>query len=162
MAGIVEKIFITGQGGADMRPVDQVEAVANQGLAGDRYKERTGYWTNVDECQVTLIDAQDLEEIERTTGVKVADGQHRRNIVTRGVDLDSLAGRAFQVGEAVLGFDRPRPPCGYIAGLTEPGMTKALMGRGGICAWVVRGGMVKPGDSVEILDEQQVAALTRG
>ena len=46
---------------------------------------------------------------------------------------------------------RPRPPCGYIQGLTERGMTKALGGnRGGICATVVTSGVIKLNDVIQI------------
>lgn len=147
--GTVERIFVAEQGGQPMRPVDEARAVAGRGLEGDRYATRRGYWTDVDECQVTLIAAEDLDAI---TGVAVAGGQHRRNIVTRGVDLRGLAGRAFRVGEATLAYDRPRPPCRYIEGLTEPGMTRALAARrGGICARVVESGVIRPGDRIELL-----------
>ena len=53
--GTVERVFVAGGGGQPMRPVDEVQAVAGRGLDGDRYATRRGYWTDVDECQVTLI-----------------------------------------------------------------------------------------------------------
>jgi MOSC domain-containing protein YiiM len=68
------------------------------------------------------------------------------------VELRSLAGRTFRIGGATFTYDRPRPPCRYIEGLTEPGMTRALAARrGGICARVVESGIVRPGDEVEVL-----------
>ena len=60
MNGKVEAIYIAPQGGVPMQKVKAVEAAANAGLCGDRYKERTGYWTGVDECQVTLIEGENL------------------------------------------------------------------------------------------------------
>ena len=151
MGGIVERIFITPQGGAGMQAVQQVEAVAGCGLRGDRYCQRSGYWTGVDECEVTLIEAEDLDEIRETTGIHVENGEHRRNLVTRNIRLESLAGRRFQIGEAVLEFDRPRPPCGYIQSLTEPGMTRALFGRGGICGRVIQSGTIRATDPIVVL-----------
>lgn len=151
MHGVVERIYVAPEGGADMQAVERVEAVARRGLRGDRYSERTGYWTRVDECEVTLIEAEDLEEIERTTGLHVGNGEHRRNLIVRGVRLARLAGRRFRVGEAVLEYDRPRPPCGYIQSITEPGMTRALLGRGGICARVVESGWIRAEDAIVIL-----------
>ncbi len=151
---IVEKIFTTPEGGAPMRSVGEATAVADRGLEGDRYLKRAGYWTGIDECdecQVTLIEAEHLDEIERETSVKVRDGEHRRNIVTCNLDLMGLAGRRFKIGAATLVFDRPRPPCAYIASITERLMTKALWNRGGICARVVEGGTIKPGDRITVL-----------
>jgi MOSC domain-containing protein YiiM len=150
--GTVERVFVAGAGGEAMQPVDEVLAVAGQGLEGDRYATRRGYWTDVDECEVTLIRGEDLDAITASSGVAVQDGQHRRNIVTRGVDLRALAGRTFRIGGATFAYDRPRPPCRYIEGLTEVGMTRALAARrGGICARVVETGVVRPGDEVETL-----------
>ena len=158
----VEAIFITARGGQPMTRVAQVEAIESRGLAGDRYLQRTGYWTGVDECQVTLIAAEALEEIGAKTGVSVGEGQHRRNIVTRGVDLHALGRKKFRVGEALLAFDRPRPPCRYIQSVSERGMTKALgRTRGGICARVIEGGMIREGDAIEVLSEESEILLSR-
>lgn len=148
MHGTVEQIFIAPAGGAAMQAVNEVEALAGCGLRGDRYCTRSGYWTGVDECQLTLIEGEGLDEITRTTGLRVTNGEHRRNVVTRRIRLDELAGRRFRVGTARFEYDRPRPPCGYIQSLTELGMTRALYGRGGICARVIESGVVGVGDQI--------------
>ena len=149
---VVEDIFVAPVGGSRMQRVETVEAVEGKGLDGDRYAERTGYWTGVDECQVTLIEAEGLEEITEKTSVDVSQGEHRRNIVTRGVEIHALAGKRFKVGEAILEYDRPRPPCRYIQSVSERGMTKALgRGRGGVCARVIRSGTIRVGDVIEIV-----------
>ncbi|MCZ6767983.1 MAG: MOSC domain-containing protein [Acidobacteria bacterium] len=151
MQGKVERIYVAPQGGVEMQKVSQVEALDGCGLEGDRYCSRTGYWTDVDECQVTLIAAEDLEDIQRITGVRVDNGEHRRNLITRGIELESLSGKRFQVGQAILEFDRPRPPCSYIQSITQPGMTRALAGHSGICARVVQSGLIQEEDSIEVL-----------
>lgn len=157
--GVVEAIFVTPTGGQPMERVESVEAVAGVGLAGDRYAERTGYWTGVDECQVTLIDAVDLDEITANTDVDVGAGQHRRNIVVRGLDLRSLAGSTFTIGAATLDYERPRPPCRYIQSITQPGMTRALAARrGGVCVRVVASGTLRVGDRLEVLDRSRAKA----
>jgi len=151
MQGKVERIYVAPQGGVEMQKVSQVEALAGCGSEGDRYCSRTGYWTDVDECQVTLIAAEDLEDIQRITGVRVDNGEHRRNLITRGIELESLSGKRFQVGQAILEFDRPRPPCSYIESISQPGMTRALAGHSGICARVVQSGLIQEEDSIEVL-----------
>ncbi len=151
MSGAVVKIFIAPVGGVTMNRVEEIQAVAGRGLHGDRYSDRSGYWTGVDECQVTLIESECLDEIHAKTGVTIEGGEHRRNIVTRGIELESLLGKRFQVGTAIFEYDRPRPPCGYIESLTEPGMTRALVGRGGICARVVGSGTIRASDPIVVL-----------
>jgi MOSC domain-containing protein YiiM len=151
VTGLVEEIYTTGEGSSAMKRVEEVRAVAG-GLAGDRYKEGTGYWTRYgDVCEVTLIEGEDLDEIENE-GFTIKNGEHRRNIVTRGVRLHELNGSRFRVGEVVFEYDRPRPPCRHVQDLTEPGMTRALRRRrGGICARVIEGGLIRARDEIVAL-----------
>ena len=67
MTGTVEAVFIAGKGGDPMQQLEELEAVVDRGLRGDRYMERTGYWTDVDECQVTLIQGETLDRISEVT-----------------------------------------------------------------------------------------------
>ncbi len=151
MKGVVEEIFVTGAGSSEMQRVDEVKTVEGCGIEGDRYCEGTGYWTRFgDVCQVTLIEGEDLDHIEGELDIRVKDGQHRRNIVTRGVRLPDLRRKRFRVGEALLEFDRSRPPCKHVQDMSEPGMTRALKGRGGICARVVRAGAIRASDAIEV------------
>ena len=163
MSGVVREIYLTAEGGAPMEQVDEAQAVAGRGLEGDRYAERKGYWTNVDECQVTLIEEEGLDEIRASTEVQVSNGEHRRNIITRGVRLLELVGTRFKVGEAIFEFDRPRPPCRYIQSRSEHGMTKALgRNRGGICARVVQSGPIRAGDAIEVLGKKEAGSPLLG
>lgn len=152
MHGIVEEIYIASRGSEAMQKVDQVEALAHLGLRGDRYCEGSGTYSGVDECEVTLIEAEDLEEIKQKTGIRVSNGEHRRNLVTRGIRLEDLIGKRFRIGEAVLEYDRPRPPCSYIQSITQAGMTRALTGRGGICARVIKSGLIRRNDAITVIE----------
>lgn len=148
--GYVEEIFVTAEGSAAMSKVDEVETVEGCGIRGDRYCEGTGFWAQYgDVCQVTLIEGEHLDEIEEQ-GLAIKSGQHRRNIVTRGVDLLELRGKRFKVGEVLLEFDRSRPPCKHVQDMSERGMTRALRNRGGICARVVEPGNIRKQDTIEV------------
>jgi MOSC domain-containing protein YiiM len=142
MAGFVEGIFLAPEGGAQMKGAQAATALEDCGLEGDRYCAGTGHWSHFGRvCEVTFIAAEDLGVIERETGVDVNNGEHRRNVVTRGISLKTLRrGERFRVGEVVLEYRGPRSVCRYIERLTEPGMTQALKGRGGICARVIENG----------------------
>ena len=151
MKGVVEGIYVTSQGSAAMEWVEEVTTVEGCGIEGDRYCEGTGFWTRYgDVCQVTLIEGEDLDFIENELGISVKDGQHRRNIITRGVRLLDLRRKRFRVGEVLLEFDRSRPPCRHVQDLSEPGMTRALKGRGGICARVVEAGRIRAQDAIAV------------
>ena len=150
MKGIVQAIYVTSEGSAAMERVEEVTTIAGCGIEGDRYCEGTGYWTRFgDVCQVTLIEGEDLDFIQNELGISVENGEHRRNIVTSGIKLRDLRKETFRVGETVLRYDRPRPPCRHVQDLSEPGMTRALRNRGGICARVVKAGSIRAGDAIE-------------
>lgn len=153
MAGFVEGIFLAPEAGARMKGVEVSNAVEGCGLESDRYCAGTGHWSRFGRvCQVTFIAGEDLDDIERETGVGVKKGEHRRNVVTRGISLKTLRrGERFRIGEAVFEYRGPRSVCLYIERLTEPGMTQALKGRGGICATVTKNGTVRVGDEIDVL-----------
>lgn len=159
---VIEEIYIALQGGAKMRRIEEIQAIAGFGLMGDRYSERKGVYSGIDECQVTLIEGEGIDEISRTTGLSIRDGEHRRNIVTRGIKLELLSGKLFQIGEAVFQYDRPRPPCGYLQSLTQPGMTQALMNRAGICARVVKSGTIRVKDTIKVLGRLNPSQIKAG
>ena len=134
-----------------MERVEEARTIEGCGIAGDRYCEGTGFWTRYgDVCEVTLIEGEDLDYIEEELGIRVKDGEHRRNIVTRDIDLKDLRRERFRVGEALLAYDRLRPPCRHVEDLSEPGMRGALRGRGGLCARVVEGGMIRAQDAIGV------------
>jgi MOSC domain-containing protein YiiM len=151
MKGVVEGIYVAREGSATMERVEVARTIEGCGIEGDRYCEGTGFWTPYgDVCEVTLIESEDLDYIQRELGITVENGEHRRNIVTSGIRLGDLRRKRFRIGETMLEYDRPRPPCRHVQELSEPGMTRALKGRGGICARVVEAGTIRTQDTIEL------------
>ena len=73
-------------------------------------------------------------------------------MTSREISLKALQrGEWFRVGEVAFEYRGPRSVCRYIEQLTEPGMTQALKGRGGICASVIENGTVRVGDEIEVV-----------
>jgi MOSC domain-containing protein YiiM len=152
MKGVVEGIFIASKGSAAMERVEEVRTIEGCGIEGDRYCERTGFWSRYgDVCEVTLIESEDLDYIQNELGISVKNGEHRRNIITSGIRLGDLRRKRFRIGDAVLEYDRSRPPCKHVQDLSEAGMTRALKGRGGICARVVEEGVIRALDAIAVL-----------
>ncbi|AQL41465.1 sulfurase [Halorientalis sp. IM1011] len=151
MTGTVERIWVTEAEGEPMEAVESVRAVPG-GLEGDRYCRGTGYYSGFDECEVTLIEAEAIGRIRDRHDIDLTDGRHRRNVVTRGVDVHDLLDRRFGIGDATFEGTRPRPPCAHVEQVAdEEGVAKSLSGdRGGICARVVDGGEFAAGDGIEI------------
>jgi MOSC domain-containing protein YiiM len=148
--GTIIAIGITRAGGERISAVDRVTAVAGQGLQGDRYFEGEGSFSgnSASGRQITLIEAEAVEALERDYGYKLDYIDARRNIVTRGVPLNHLVGKEFRVGEATLRGVRLSEPCHHLAGLTSDKVKVGLIHRGGLRADIVGGGLIRVGDEV--------------
>ncbi|WP_129115839.1 MOSC domain-containing protein [Halegenticoccus tardaugens] len=153
MNGSVEAVFIAAEDSAPMERVESVEAVEG-GLSGDRYLRGTGYYSPFDVCEVTLIEAEAIEEIREEFDIDLADGRHRRNVVLRGVEVYDLLDATFRVGDAVLRGTRPRPPCAHVEQVAgEQGVARALKNkRGGVCADVLEPGTIALGDELAVVE----------
>jgi hypothetical protein len=148
-AGRVEALALAPAAEAPMRLVDQAMARAGRGLEGDRYAAGAGTFSDARARghDLTLIEAEALDDLVLPSGA-LAPEAARRNVVTRGIDLDALVGRRFRVGEVVCAGRRPCEPCAHLERLTEPGTLRGLVHRGGLRADVLTGGTIRLGDPV--------------
>ena len=81
--------------------------------------------------------------------------------MTHDIDLRTLKGKRFRIGNAYFSYQRPRPPCLYMQKLTEPGMVKALAYSGGISIHCFNDGEIKEKDTIEIFDLSVRKVLVR-
>ena len=146
--GKVEGIFITPTNGAALRSVDTIRAHAGKGPEGDRNFFKDGSPPKEFDRQITLIEAEAIEGARREYEVQLDPIETRRNILTRGVALNHLVGREFQVGSVRLRGTMLCEPCGHLEKLTRPGIRKSLIHRGGLCAQILIDGDIRVGDSV--------------
>ena len=149
--GRVESIHIATTAEATMRGVAEITAIAGVGLEGDRYASRTGTFSAKPKPgrQITLVEAEAIEALERELGLKLAPGETRRNLVTRGVALNHLVGCEFRVGEVRLRGHELCEPCGDLARMTgKPQILPGLVHRGGLRAEIIEGGVIGVGDPV--------------
>jgi MOSC domain-containing protein YiiM len=153
--GAVVAIGISKNGGAPLAAVDEIRAVAGQGLEGDRYFLKQGTFTdnpNTAGRQVTLIEAEAIEALERDYGVKIGHLDSRRNILTRGVPLSHLVGKEFAVGGVRMRGVRLAEPCNHMASLVseeqKDTIRLGLKHRGGLRADILNDGVIRVGDAV--------------
>ena len=138
MSGTVEGITLVLDRAGAIRTTDAVAAQAGRGLAGDYHGD------------LTLIAAEALEGLEADTGIAIEGADTRRNVLTRGIDLNALVGERFRVGDVEAVGVELAEPCTKLQRLTgEPGVLRGLVHRGGLRADVVRGGRIQVGDRVE-------------
>ena len=139
--GAVAGILVAPAAEAPMIRVDTARAVERHGLEGDRYHDGRGTFSGPGRgYQLTLVEAEVLEEIG------LPWEQARRNIVTRGVDLNALVGRRFTVGNVQCVGRRLAEPCSHLERLSGPGILRPLVHRGGLRADILSSGVVVTGD----------------
>src|SRR5215467_9659513 len=92
--GIVESIYTGPDARGPLEAREQAVATPGVGLEGDRYALKQGtFFKPEPDFELTLIEAEAIEALRREYDVELAPGEARRNIVTRGVNLNHLAGR---------------------------------------------------------------------
>jgi len=141
--GRVEAIAIAAEAEAEVELVEQATAAAGRGLAGDRYHAGRGTFSDphANGHDLTLVEGEVLDELglsARTT---------RRNVVTRGIDLNALVGRRFTIGGVECAGRRLCEPCAHLQRL-EPGTLRPLVHRGGLRADILTDGVLRVGDAV--------------
>ena len=147
------EIYVSPAGTVVPKRLEQADAVAGEGLRGDRYFRSgsgsgTFYEPDKVDQDLTLIELEALEGLREDTGIELGAAEARRNVVTRGVRLNDLVGRRFKVGEVECEGKRLCEPCDHLERLTEPGVLRGLEQRGGLRADIVRGGRIAVGDPV--------------
>ena len=125
-----------------MQRVGEAVCEAGLGIAGDRYHgENPGAKT-----QITFLAREVVDDMARTLGVADPDySALRRNVLVSGVDLNSLIGKMFSLGEAVFEGVEECKPCYWMDQAVAPGANAFLAGRGGLRCRILAGGTLRCG-----------------
>ena len=125
--------------------MQRVRLVSGRGVEGDRYYAPAGAGSGE---ALTLIAAEALEGLEADTGIRLSAADSRRQVLTRGIDLNALVGREFTVGSVRCRGVELCEPCAHLQSVTQDGVLKGLVHRGGLRADVLNDGDVAVGDAV--------------
>jgi MOSC domain-containing protein YiiM len=146
MSGTVEAIFLAEAHEALPNAIEEAAAVPGAGLRGDRhYDEGPSSEPGRD---LTLIEAEAIEGLAAEHGVSIEPAEARRNVLTRGIDLNALVGKRFRVGEVEVEALEPNPPCRHLEKVTGKALLKPLARRGGVRGRIVKGGVIARGDPI--------------
>lgn len=145
VAGTVESIWVAPAAGEPARPLQRVLALPGLGLDGDRHVTGTGTFpSGLPGSGLTLIDA----EVCGSLDPPLQANEHRRNVVTPGIDLNALVGREFNIGAVRCPGMRLCEPCRVIARYAGWAIIRPLAHRGGLRADILEQGVVAVGDTV--------------
>jgi MOSC domain-containing protein YiiM len=147
-------ICIAERAAVEMEELESAALIAGVGIEGDRYATGTGHYSTKPHAdrQVTLIEIETLEALERDHQIVMTPIESRRNLTTRGVPLNHLVSRHFRVGNVVLLGGRLNVPCKYLEELLDRPVFTPLLNRSGLNCRIVAGGTIRRGDPIVPMD----------
>lgn len=123
-----------------MIEVPEIECVAGRGIRGDRYFDFKGDYKG----QITFFSLEVFDEFSGAIPIQCCSPAFaRRNVITRGVDLNELIGKEFEFqGVSFLGMEECRP-CYWMDRAFASGAQDFLKGRGGLRAKILTNGRLR-------------------
>jgi hypothetical protein len=146
--GTVDAIWIADAAGTPARALPEARLLAGLGVDGDRHVRGTGTFpSRTPGSALTLIEAEVVESFDPP----LTPDEHRRNLVTRGIELDGLVGRTFLLGTTRCRGVRLCEPCIVLERYARRPILRPLVHRGGLRADILDGGTIRIGDPVRAL-----------
>jgi hypothetical protein len=147
-SGLVEGIWIASAAGEPARALSSARALPGRGLEGDRHVAGTGTFpSGRPGSALTLVAAEVCESF--TPPLRA--GEHRRNVVVRGLDLNRLVGHEFQIGSVRCRGMRLCEPCTVMQRYAGRPVLRALVHRAGLRADILETGEIQVGDTVRAI-----------
>ena len=138
----IKAVCISEKKGTAKKNVGQAELIENFGLKDDAH---AGNWHR----QVSLLSYEKIEEF-KTLGVDVKDGDFGENLIVEGIDLAKLPiGTKITINQVLLEVTQIGKECHTGCAIAQA-VGKCIMPTEGIFAKVLKGGIVKSGDTVII------------
>jgi len=103
------------------------------------------------EQELSLISAEAIDAFNAQNGTQIPYIAFRRNLVTRGIDLNALVRRRFRIGSVECVGLELCEPCSKLARMVDRRVLPDLVHRGGLRAAILSHGSVVPGDPLQLL-----------
>ena len=144
----VFKLGITSNNNKKIEEVESIEVLANKGVVGDRHFDNY----NDPYCQLSLIEAENIDEYNLKFGLNIPYLDFRRNIITKGIKLNDLVGKKFSIGNVeVEGIDLCRPCRHLTEMLDQENILKEFLRKGGLRCQILSSSKIKVGDTIKVL-----------
>ena len=123
-----------------MIEVPVIECVAGRGIRADRYFDFKDDYKG----QITFFSLEVFEELCAALNAHDASpAATRRNVITRGFDLNEFIGKEFEIQCVRFYGTEESAPCYWMDGAFAPGAKDFLKGRGGLRAKILSDGEVR-------------------
>lgn len=150
----VIRLFVAPAAGAPMQEVNEVLARPG-GLAGDRYGLGVGTFSRAQQVprDLTLIAEEAIQVANSELQTPFTRAETRRNLVTRGLDLNGLVGAEMMIGSVRVQGVELCAPCRRPSDLAnKPGFRDAFPGRGGLRVIILNEGVIHLEDDITLVD----------
>lgn len=143
--GTIMAVCTSAIKGIQKSEVDAVELRADWGIENDAH---AGAWHR----QVSLLSYEKIEEF-KARGADVVNGSFGENVIVSGFDLKSLPiGTRFRSGDVLLELTQIGKQCHAHCAIYHK-MGDCIMPREGVFCRVLEGGVIRPGDSIDIVEQ---------
>lgn len=145
--GKVLNVYLRPSSRTPVRDVAEAKALPGKGLEGDH--------AGGGRRQVTLLAREAWEAACAQLGIELDPGARRANLLIEGVDLADSRGRTVKVGGVRIRITGETKPC-QLMDDTHLGLRDALVPdwRGGAFGELLDAGVIRPGDAVELLEDE--------
>ena len=143
MARVVS-VNISEKKGTLKKPVPEIELKLRHGIVGDAH---AGDWHR----QISLLEEESIDTMRPRSPIALDPGVFAENINTEGIDLKGLpVGTHLRIGETEVEMTQIGKECHNDCAIKKA-VGKCVMPTEGIFAVVVKEGVVRPGDEIEVL-----------
>jgi MOSC domain-containing protein YiiM len=141
----VFKLGLTSNNNKEIEEVKFIEVLANKGVVGDRHFSDFNDPYN----QLSLIESENIDYYNIKYGLDIPYVNFRRNIVTKGIQLNDLIGKKFTIGDVeVEGIDLCRPCKHLTEVLNQSNILKEFLRRGGLRCQILSSSKINIGDKI--------------
>ena len=147
----ISKVFTMGiskKNSQKINEVSEIEVLSGKGIWGDRhFHDYNGH-----KGQITLIEKENIDYYNSKYKTKISHVDFRRNIITEGIELNSLIKKEIEIGTTkILPYQLCKPCLHLEQILNSKNIIKEFLRKGGLRCEVLVSGKVKIGDIIKIL-----------
>ena len=147
--GKVYKLGIAADYNKKIQETESIEVITDKGVVGDRHFKDY----NDPYCQLSLIESENIDYYNTKYGLNIPYTDFRRNVITKGINLNNLIGKKLQIGNVkVEGIDLCRPCKHLTEMLNQENILKEFLRKGGLRCQILTSSSISIGDKIKILD----------
>lgn len=157
MKGIVYSVNVSSKKGVPKIPVEEITLIGNCGVNGDVHSGKDT------KRQISFLSWERINEKNfclKTNDIELKPGIFAENITTEKIDLRKLkVGDKLKINEAIVEISQIGKECHVYCEIYKK-IGNCIMPKEGIFGIVLKGGIVRKGDMIEVIPKLDIGILT--